>query len=85
MAERRRVVVTGIGVVTPIGITGEAMWAGLQAGRSAVRGITRFDASIYRSQIAAEIDYRPSDFLEEKRVKRLDRFGQFRVSASFDE
>jgi 3-oxoacyl-[acyl-carrier-protein] synthase II len=82
VAERRRVVVTGIGVVTPIGITGEAMWAGLQAGRSAVRGITRFDPSIYRSQIAAEIDYDPSDFLEAKRVKRLDRFGQFVVTSA---
>jgi 3-oxoacyl-[acyl-carrier-protein] synthase II len=82
VAERRRVVVTGIGVVTPIGITGEAMWAGLHAGRSAVRGITRFDPSMYRSQIAAEIDYNPSDFLEDRRVKRLDRFGQFTVTSA---
>ncbi len=82
MAERRRVVITGIGAVTPIGIGGEAMWAGLQAGKSAVRPITFFDASIYRSRIAAEIDFDPNDFLEERRVKRLDRFGQFVVAGA---
>jgi 3-oxoacyl-[acyl-carrier-protein] synthase II len=82
VAERRRVVITGIGAVTPIGIGHEAMWAGLQAKRSAVRAITRFDPSIFRSRIAAEIDYDPSDFLEERRVKRLDRFGQFTVTGA---
>ncbi len=45
-----------------------------------MRPITRFDASIYRSQIAAEIDFHPSDFIEERRVERLDRFGQFTVA-----
>lgn len=82
MAERRRVVVTGIGAITPIGLTGEGLWTGLKGYRSAVRPITRFDASIFRSQIAAEIDFNPADFLEEKRVKRLDRFGQFTVTAA---
>jgi 3-oxoacyl-[acyl-carrier-protein] synthase II len=76
------VVITGIGAVTPIGIGGEAMWAGLQARKSAVRPITRFDPSIYRSRIAAEIDFDPKDFLEERRIKRLDRFGQFVVTGS---
>ncbi|HET7374023.1 MAG TPA: beta-ketoacyl-ACP synthase II [Gemmatimonadaceae bacterium] len=80
MSDRRRVVVTGIGVVTPIGISRDAMWDGLRAGRSAVRGVTRFDASIFRSQIAAEIDFHPSDFIEERRIRRLDRFGQFTIA-----
>lgn len=79
---RRRVAITGIGAVTPIGISREAMWQGLQAQRSAVRHLTRFDASLYRSQIAAEIDFHPSDFIEDRRVKRLDRFGQFTVSCA---
>jgi 3-oxoacyl-[acyl-carrier-protein] synthase II len=80
VADRRRVVITGIGAVTPIGITGENLWSGLKAYRSAVRVVTRFDASIYRSQMAAEIsDFDPADFLEDKRIKRLDRFGQFCV------
>ena len=82
MAERRRVAITGIGAVTPIGITGLGLWDGLHTHRSAVRGITRFDASIYRSQMAAEIDYNPLDFLEDRRVKRLDRFGQFTVTGA---
>src|SRR3954468_15981269 len=53
------------------------MWRGLREERSAVRPITRFDASLYRSQIAAEIDFHPTDFIEERRARRLDRFGHF--------
>jgi len=68
--------------LTPIGISRDALWNGLQAHRSAIRPVTRFDASIYRSQIAAEIDFHPSDFLEERRVRRLDRFGQFTVACA---
>jgi 3-oxoacyl-[acyl-carrier-protein] synthase II len=82
VAERRRVVITGIGAVTPIGISREGLWDGLRSQRSAVRAVTRFDASIYHSQIAGEIDFYPSDFLEERRVKRLDRFGQFTVACA---
>jgi 3-oxoacyl-[acyl-carrier-protein] synthase II len=78
----RRVVITGIGALTPIGITQEAMWDGLKSHRSAVRGITRFDASIFRSQIAAEIDFHATDFIEARRVKRLDRYGQFTVACA---
>jgi len=82
VAERRRVVITGIGAVTPIGISREGLWDGLRSHRSAVRTVTRFDASQYRSQIAGEIDFYPSDFMEERRVKRLDRFGQFTVACA---
>jgi 3-oxoacyl-[acyl-carrier-protein] synthase II len=82
VADRRRVAITGIGALTPIGITRDALWQGLLARRSAVRPVSRFDASIYRSQIAAEIDFHPSDFIEERKVKRLDRFGQFTVACS---
>src|SRR3954471_5165455 len=79
---RRRVVVTGIGGMTPIGITRDKLWDGLRGHKSAVRGITRFDPSIYRSRIAAEVDFYPSDFIEERRMKRLDRYGQFTVATS---
>ena len=82
MDDRRRVAITGIGALTPIGITRDALWDGLRARRSAVRPVTRFDASIYRSQIAAEIDFHATDFIEERKVKRLDRFGQFTVACS---
>ena len=80
---RRRVVITGIGAITPIGITGRNLWDGVRAERSAVRSLTRFDPSIFRSHNAAEVnDFVPSDHLEAKRSKRLDRFGQFSVVAA---
>ena len=80
---RRRVVVTGIGAVTPIGITRAAMWDGLRAQRSAVRSISRFDPSEFRSHNAAEVrDFTPGDFLDRKRAKRLDLFGQYAVVAA---
>jgi 3-oxoacyl-[acyl-carrier-protein] synthase II len=80
---RRRVVVTGIGAITPIGITGTNLWDGVRAERSAVRSLTRFDPSIFRSHNAAEVnDFVPADHLEAKRAKRLDRFGQFSVVAA---
>ena len=77
MADRRRVAITGIGAVTPIGITREALWNGLRARKSAVREVSRFDASIFKSRIAAEIDFEPTDFMETRRAKKLDRFGHF--------
>jgi 3-oxoacyl-[acyl-carrier-protein] synthase II len=80
---RRRVVVTGIGAITPIGITRDKLWNGVRAERSAVRSLTRFDPSIFRSHNAAEVnDFVPTDHLEAKRAKRLDRFGQFSVVAA---
>ena len=80
---RRRVVISGIGAITPIGITGRTLWDGVRAERSAVRSLTRFDPSIFRSHNAAEVnDFVPSDHLEAKRAKRLDRFGQFSVVAA---
>jgi len=83
MEKRRRVVITGIGGITPIGITADAMWQGLRAERSAIRGLTRFDPTPYRSHNAAEVrDFDPGDFLERKRIKRLDRFGAFTVSCA---
>jgi 3-oxoacyl-[acyl-carrier-protein] synthase II len=82
VSEQRRVVVTGIGALTPIGITREGLWEGLLTERSAVRAITRFDSSIYHSRIAAEVDFHGTDFIPERRIKRLDRFGQFVVATS---
>jgi 3-oxoacyl-[acyl-carrier-protein] synthase II len=82
VAEQRRVAITGIGVVTPIGIAREGMWRGLQRAQSAVRPVTRFDASLYRSQIAAEIDFAPADFMEERRARKLDRFGHLTIASA---
>lgn len=83
MQQRRRVVITGIGAVTPIGITVGGMWEGLRSQRSAIRTISRFDATPFRSHNAAEVrDFDPGDFLERKRAKRLDRFGHFSVACA---
>ena len=80
---KRRVVITGIGPITPIGITRDGFWTGLQEQRSAVRSISRFDPSQFRSHNAAEInDFVPTDHLEQKRAKRFDRFAQFSVVAA---
>ncbi|HEY1951302.1 MAG TPA: beta-ketoacyl-ACP synthase II [Gemmatimonadaceae bacterium] len=80
MANRRRVVITGIGPITPIGTTRDEFWSGLQQQRSAVRSLTRFDPSQFRSHNAAEInDFVPGDHLDNKKAKRLDRFSQFSV------
>jgi 3-oxoacyl-[acyl-carrier-protein] synthase II len=69
--------------VTPIGIGVEALWQGLEARRSAVGPVTRFDPAPFRSRIAAEVgDFHPADFMEGRRVKRLDRFGQFCIAAA---
>src|SRR6266516_1008825 len=79
----RRVVITGVGAVTPIGTAAAGLWAGLEARASAVREITRFDPAPFRSRIAAEIpDFRPQDHLDAKRVKRLDRFSQLAVTSA---
>ena len=79
----RRVAITGIGAVTPIGTSAAGLWTGLRAERSAVRELTRFDPSVFRSHIAAEVnDFVPTDHLEKKRAKRLDRFGQFSVATA---
>jgi 3-oxoacyl-[acyl-carrier-protein] synthase II len=79
----RRVAITGIGAITPVGTGRAAFWEGIRAQRSAVRSLTRFDPSIFRSHNAAEVDdFRPDDHIDAKRAKRLDRFGQFSVAAA---
>ena len=83
MIAPRRVVITGVGAVTPIGTAAVGLWAGLEARASAVREITRFDPTPFRSHIAAEIpDFRPQDHLDAKRARRLDRFSQLAVASA---
>ena len=81
--QRRRVVVTGIGAITPIGLEREGLWRGLREQKSAVSSLTRFDPSPFRSHNAAQVnDFVATDHLEQKRAKRLDRYGQFSVVAA---
>jgi 3-oxoacyl-[acyl-carrier-protein] synthase II len=83
MNQPRRVVITGIGAITPIGLGVEGLWRGLQRRKSAIRGITRFDPSLFKSRIAGQVDdFAPGDHMEGRRVRRLDRFSQFSVAAT---
>lgn len=83
MTSPRRVVVTGIGPITAVGIGAEGLWDGLKKQRSPIRGITRFDPSPFRSRIAAEVtDFRPQDFMEKNRARRLDRFGHLSIACT---
>lgn len=83
MTTQHRVAVTGIGVVSPIGIGKDRFWESLVAGRSGVGRITRFDVSGWDTQIAAEVrDFDPLLWMERKEVRRNDRFVQFAYAAS---
>ncbi|HET9001319.1 MAG TPA: beta-ketoacyl-ACP synthase II [bacterium] len=80
---RRRVAVTGVGMVTPIGTGKDAFWAGLMEGRSGVRRITAFDPAPYETQIAGEVpDFDPATYMDRKEVRRNDRFVQFAFAAT---
>ncbi len=80
---KNRVVITGIGAITPIGIGKDAFWQGLLAGKSGITKTTRFDASEYTAQVAGEVkDFEPNDFIDKKEAKRMDRNAQFAVAAS---
>src|SRR5262249_61208967 len=83
MTNTRRVVVTGIGLVSSLGIGTEANWAALTAGTSGIRSITKFDASHFATQIAGEVrDFDPLSFIEKKDVKKMDVFIQYAIAAS---
>ena len=82
MSERRRVWITGIGLVTPIGTGVDAFRAGLRAGCSPVKRIDRFDPSPFRSQVAAQVDdFDPLAWMPPKTARQLDRFSQFGMVA----
>ena len=81
--QSKRVVITGLGAITPIGKNPTDYWNGLLQGRSGVGKVTLFDASNHACQIAAEVkDFDPHEYLDKKDAKRMDRFAQFGVCAS---
>jgi 3-oxoacyl-[acyl-carrier-protein] synthase II len=81
--EQVRVVVTGLGAVTPLGVGAPAFWDGLLAGRSGVRRIQHFDTENLAVKIAAEVpDFDPKAFMEPKSVRRMDRFAHFAIAAT---
>src|SRR5262245_61728232 len=81
--ERRRVVVTGLGVVAPSGVGAETMWDVLRRGVGAVRPVTRFDVSEYPVRIAAQIpEFRPRQFMTALKARTASRFCQLAIAAS---
>jgi 3-oxoacyl-[acyl-carrier-protein] synthase II len=85
MAERttRRIVVTGLGLVTPLGTGVEKTWAALCAGQSGIGRITKFDPAAYDAQIAGEVrDFDPAQFIEKKEIKKMDTFIHYAVGAA---
>jgi 3-oxoacyl-[acyl-carrier-protein] synthase II len=83
MANRRRVVVTGIGLVSSLGIGTDANWRALLAGRSGISTITKFDATQFATRIAGEVkEFDPLAFIEKKDVKKMDVFIQYAIAAA---
>ncbi|KST66915.1 beta-ketoacyl-ACP synthase II [Mastigocoleus testarum] len=81
--KRKRVVVTGVGAITPIGNTPDEYWEGLLTGRNGIGEISAFDASKHNCRIAGEVkDFDPQKYMARKEAKRMDRFSQFGVSAA---
>jgi 3-oxoacyl-[acyl-carrier-protein] synthase II len=80
---KRRVVVTGVGMISPLGVGNEPTWQGLIAGRSGIGLITKFDVSAYPCRIAGEVrDFHAEDFIEKKEIKKSDTFIHYAVAAS---
>ena len=80
---KRRIVVTGLGALTPLGNSVSESWAGAVAGKSGIGPITRFDASAHGSRIAGEIkNFDPSRYVDKKEVRRLDNFAIYALAAS---
>jgi 3-oxoacyl-[acyl-carrier-protein] synthase II len=78
-----RVVITGLGAVTPVGLTTEETWDALLAGKSGVTRISAFDPSELRAQIAGQVhDFEPTDYMDRKEARKLDRYIQFSVAAA---
>jgi len=79
----RRVVITGLGPITAIGVGKKAFWEGMTSGKSGIGPVTRFDPSLFNARSAAEInDWEPEKFFPSQRLKRLDRYAQFAVGSA---
>ena len=80
---RRRVVVTGVSMITPLGIGVKKSWQGLIEGKSGIKKITQFDASQFPTKIAGEVEgFNPEDYIETKEIKKMDRFIHFAVATA---
>lgn len=80
---KKRVVITGLGCVTPIGNGKDNFWNSIKNGVCGIDKITRFDASNFQTQVAAEVkDFNGEEYINKKELKRMDRFSQYAVVAS---
>jgi 3-oxoacyl-[acyl-carrier-protein] synthase II len=80
---KNRVVITGMGLISPVGNTLEDFWANLLAGNSGIDYITSFDVTEYPTRIAGEVkDFQPEDYMDKKDIRRTDRFVQFAIGAA---
>ena len=80
---KKRVVVTGIGAITPIGNSAEAYWEGIKQGKTGFGPITYFDTTDYKSTLAAEVkDFNPEEYMDKKAARRMEPFCQFAVAAA---
>ena len=83
MKNGRRVAITGMGLVTPIGNNVETTWSALVAGKSGIGPITYFDCSEFSCHVAGEVrDFNAEDFMEKKEIKRVDQFIHFAMAAT---
>ena len=81
--EKRRVVITGLGAITPLGNSVDEFWAGIKAAKSGIAPITLFDASINKVHYAAEVkNFNPGDYMDAKDARKMARFTQFGVAAA---
>jgi 3-oxoacyl-[acyl-carrier-protein] synthase II len=79
----KRVVVTGLGAITPLGNTVEQFWQQILAGKSGIGPITKFDASKFKTRFAGEVkDFNPEEYLEKKEIKKYDLFTQYAIGSS---
>lgn len=80
---KRRVVVTGVGVISPVGIGKDTFWRNIKEGKSGISYISKFSTDGFPTKIAGEIkDFNPEDFIDKREVRRLDRFSQFAIAAT---
>ena len=83
MGKNRRVVITGMGAITPIGNSVEEFWNGIKEGKTGFGSITYFDTADYRCKLAAEVkDFDPAQYMDKKSVRRMEQFCQFAVAAA---
>jgi 3-oxoacyl-[acyl-carrier-protein] synthase II len=80
---KNRVVITGLGAITPLGNTVDLFWENIKKGKCGIKRITRFDTEDFQVKIAAQIDeFDPQDYMDKKEARRMDRYTQFAMAAS---